>query len=191
MSEWLVNLGSNGLVTVLLIVVMSVMIVALVIGYRKRCRMEEKLSRLERDLRIANGGAVGMGQQLIALEKQIEQQLVTTFVKKEPKSREVKKTNQQQAFDDYPTVTNTTKSDTNRQNSASQYDTSQDRTPQQLAAKTEHSVEDHSNEDDVSSYDQARLLLEQGNVINDVAKQCGLSYAEVSLLQALSKKVTP
>jgi hypothetical protein len=39
-----------------------------------------------------------------------------------------------------------------------------------------------------SVYDDARQSLAQGLSVSDVAKQCGLSHAEVSLLKALSRQ---
>jgi hypothetical protein len=111
--------------------------------------MHEKLHRLEHDLRIANGSAIGMGQQLIALEKEFKQQPskidIETNLPKENKQRPV----------------------------------------QALSTSYEQSV------DNSSAYDQARSQLAQGHDINQVAKSCGLSYAEVSLLQALSKQAVP
>lgn len=43
-------------------------------------------------------------------------------------------------------------------------------------------------DDSESVYDKARLYLAKGDSIENIAKRCNLSHAEVSLLKALNKK---
>ncbi len=150
LSSVINNLGSNGLVIGLGSLTL-VLFVALFRGYQKIQLVNKQLERLQHDLRVANSSAISMGQQLIHLEKRVNQQPVP----QEPVTRE----------------------------RAAATFAQEDVKPSVLP------VESPTNDiNEKSVYDQARSFLSQGHSVSDVAKQCGLSHAEVSLLHALSKK---
>lgn len=127
---------------------------------RKTKFLQEKLERLERELKVANSSAIGMGQQLIALEKQISQQLLS-----QP-----------------PQAVKSKSLSTLKNKVSNQPDLSNNR----LVSKSQQ-VSQADNRS-LTSYDEARQALALGKSIEEVSKDCRLSYAEVSLLQALSKE---
>ncbi len=168
LSSIINHLGSDGLVIGLSSLTL-VLLVVLFRGYQKIQQVNKQLVRLQHDLRVANSSAISMGQQLIHLEKRVNQHPVT----QEPIMREA--------------VANTFIEETVVQ---------QEKRPSSIGNESsepsfssvppaEHTA------DETSVYDQARSFLAQGESVSDVAKQCGLSHAEVSLLHALSKKTIP
>ena len=118
-------------------------------SYYNNRKVQQRLHRLEHDLRIAHSSAIGMGQQIISLEKQLKQQRQQSPQRvAKPKTAAVPPTSK----------------------------------PTPVAVDTTATVNG-------SVYDQARAGLANGDSIAAVAKRCGLSYAEVSLLQALGRQV--
>lgn len=124
---------------------------------RKVKYLQQKLLRLERDVRIINGSTVSMGQHLLAFEKHIKQAPDTQASKVSAKAPSEP---DHQSPLSLTTTVNT--SDT-----------------------LEKIVTDSGTSQTDSMYNEARDALAQGMNIKEVAKQCGLSYAEVSLLKAL------
>lgn len=109
--------------------------------------LQKQMIKLQHDLRVAHGSAIGMGQQLIHLEKQVQQQ---------------------------------------KQHAGSPTRTEEKRFPSQVTPAKPSIVKSHDMVEE-SSYDRARQSLAKGMALSDVAEECGLSHAEVSLLQSLSK----
>ncbi|MFT6388403.1 MAG: hypothetical protein ACJAUP_001784 [Cellvibrionaceae bacterium] len=128
-------------------------------------KLNKQLQRLEHELRVANGSAIGMGQQLISFEKKLNQQHVVSspVQDKEPSA-------QYEKFSAQP------KEPLVQSQKKSSRDQKQTTTP-----KKNNDIEAQS------VYEQAREALSRGLDVGDVAKQCGLSFAEVSLLKSLSK----
>jgi len=113
------------------------------------------LLRLERELKVANGSAIGMGQQLISMEKKLNQQHDNDYQKNQNEIKERGYLEQNYVQNSYSIENKLT---------------------QPKALNNERSV-----------YDQARASLAEGLAVSEVASQCELSFAEVSLLKSLSK----
>jgi len=160
------KLGLNNVILVLSAIACTVSFFVLFSGYQKNKRLNRKLARLEHDLRVANGSAIGMGQQLIEMEKRLGQQNPSTLA---------------------PVIVKQSSTPSKNQYTPSQKEktySAQQTIPQQTTAQ-----EPLANQED-SIYDQARQSLAQGLEVGEVAKQCGLSFAEVSLLKSLIKSAT-
>ena len=147
------TMGSDTLIVGIAIVACVVSLLALFRSHQQSCKLSKQVQRLEHDLKIASSSAIGMGQQLILLEKQLKlpsaKQAVETVTRVQEAESITSKTTPITTFVD-------------------------DNKPQ--------------TSDSTSVYDRARQLLQQQQDINKVAKECGLSYAEVSLLNALGKQ---
>ncbi|MGH1440384.1 MAG: DUF2802 domain-containing protein [Cellvibrionaceae bacterium] len=141
------NLGVNNVVLSLSGLACIVSFFVLLRGYQRNKALNKKLTRLEHDLRIANSSAIGMGQQLIAMEKQLSEKSIT--------------------------ITNASVTASEKSNNT-----------EQLSIPKANATSPHQ---ETSIYDQARQSLAQGLEVGEIAKQCGLSFAEVSLLKSLSK----
>ena len=162
-SQWFQQLAQTDWAVVamgLLLMNLGLMVIGLLCylkTHRRHQLLDARLQRLERDLRAANNSAIGMGQQLIQMEKILKQYTVQPEIKTATAAPIA--------------TTSTTETDTTPHTISSRSDTTSTR-----AASQE------------SSYNQARDYLSQGKSVEDTMKICGLSYAEVSLLQALSKQ---
>lgn len=150
------KLGLNNVVLVLSALACIVSFFVLFSGYQKNKRLNTKLARLEHDLRVANGSAIGMGQQLIEMEKRLGQQSPSTLA---------------------PVIVKQSSTPSENQYAPSQKEKA-------------YSAQDPLAHQEASIYDQARQSLAQGLEVGEVAKQCGLSFAEVSLLKSLTKSAT-
>ena len=137
-------------------------------GHRKNQALQQKLLRLEREFKVANGSAIGMGQHLIALEKQLYQQQYQVQTQAQVQTPQ----------NSVPTA------------AATEADSVSAEPPESSSLKVQSQEASAASEEEISSsiYDDARRALANGRTVSEVAKQCGLSYAEVSLLQALSKQ---
>ena len=125
---------------------------------RSQVRMRviaKKNAHLERELKVMSGSVIAMGQQVMALQKQMQQ---------------LKQ----------PTKQNITPAEPTKQ--SVQFDSNT-----LLKTVTDENPYTSNSNDTDSSYDAARKLLSKGNTIESVADQCSLSFAEVSLLQALNR----
>lgn len=159
MSELLASITNPSPTTIVLGLSVLACIVSLLVllrSHQKTQALNQKLLRLEHDLRVANGSAIGMGQQIMMLEKQLGgQRRAASVVAKQPPQTTVSA----------PPVAGDNQV--------------------QVNADTSTGIGEQS------AYDQARHYLAQGLELSDVAKQCGLSFAEVSLLKSLSAKAIP
>lgn len=158
------NMSINSIVLGLSVFSCVVSLFVLLRGHQKNHTLNKKLQRLEHDLRVANGSAIGMGQQLINLEKQLKHQHPIASVQyKEPSAND----KEPSAYNEKPSAYN--------------------KTSAVHAKKLTENLYNNNNVEEQSVYNQARESLARGLDIADVAKQCGLSFAEVSLLKSLSK----
>ena len=130
--------GSGNLVVITMLIVVSLGLI--LNGHFRHKKVQKKMHDMENSLRFAKSSALGMGQQIISLEKQLQKLSVA------PTKLDI--TN--------PTVST-----------------------KPLHEKT------HIDQDD--KYETAKKLLREGKAVGDVANTCQLSFAEVSLLQALSR----
>ncbi len=134
--------------------VVSVMVLsAFYINQRKTRRLSQKLERLQHDLLVANNSAIGMGQQLLSLEKKL-------FTPQQP------------------TVKKPTTNPSTVKTSRSQ--------PANLTV-VDNNIHSHDSIPSDAVYEQSRQLLAQGNTIEEVSKQSGLSYSEVSLMKKMAQ----
>ncbi|MGH1485016.1 MAG: DUF2802 domain-containing protein [Cellvibrionaceae bacterium] len=151
-TTFLQSMGSDTLIVGIALIACVVSFFSLLRSHQKARNLFNKLQRLEHDLKIANNSAIGMGQQLISLEKQLKQQPVVNQAEAMALVKEAENIATKEALIEAPV--------------------------------------NNSGSDNPSVYDRARQLLHHEQDINKVAKQCGLSYAEVSLLKALGKQTT-
>lgn len=119
-------------------------------SYRKSALLNKKIDRLQHDLLVANNTAIGMGQQLLSLEKKI-----SSPNKTHPHTAK------------YP----------GKQAKLTVVDT----------IKSSDSIDQTVDTRDDKVYEKSRQLLAQGYDIEEVIKQSGLSYSEVSLMKALAQ----
>ena len=143
------NDAFNGVIVLSASVVILLALLLLAVWvYRQVKALNKKVNRLQQELKVANSNAIGMGQHLMALEKQLLEK---------PAGALHPHQNTQQQHAGHP-----------ESESLSSF---------RARVDTEGSV-----------YDDARQLLTEGRSIRDVAHTCQLSYAEVSLLQALGQQ---
>jgi hypothetical protein len=132
--------------------------------HRKTVNLHKKMERLQRDLLVSNHSAIGMGQQLLSLEKQLQKARTPPYTQQSTPASTVASTAEKTVL----TVVSSTPSINN-------------------ASANHHAplFTDDDNEDVI--YEKSRKLLAQGYDIQEVIKQSGLSYSEVSLMKALTK----
>jgi len=140
-----------------LVIVSTLLLCTLLISIKKTRRLDKKLTRVQQDLKISNKSVINIGQQLLSLEKKMSKQSL-----REPKNEAVVKP----STDSVATKPKTF---------ATALDSELD-APKQAVMDNNESV-----------YDKARLYLAKGDSIENIAKRCNLSHAEVSLLKALNK----
>ncbi len=140
-------------VVVIVAVACALSIFTLIVSQKRSRALQTKIDRLQHDLRVANSGAIGMGQQLIAVEKQLN------------------------AHHSVSTTIESHKHTLQAQSAALQSQYSQ--TAQSMPAQ---------DQDDEAIYQTARQLLAQGIDLDTIAKQSGLSHAEVSLINTLNQQ---
>lgn len=112
------------------------LVVALLTARRSAKQLQEAqalIRQISRDLSVANSGAVGMGQRLVAMEKRLREQ------------------------ESKPVAT--------------------------AAAPTP--VPDYSGDEDFQVYSEAVRLFRSGASSEEVARRCGLSRAEASLMEVM------
>lgn len=112
---------------------LTVAIIALKRSGRQTLESKELLARINRELSVANTGAVGMGQRLVAMEKRLRDQ-------------EARPTANTQAPAPEP---------------------------------------DYAGDDEFRTYTEAVRLFRSGLGSEEVARRCGLSRAEASLIEAM------
>jgi hypothetical protein len=156
-------LGKNQWALSLCIIASAFILFVMLFHTRKMRLLGKKVKRLEHELKVARASAVAMGQQILNLEKQLD---VSSAVTRQ-------------------TIASA-KSTSYSKNKAVQVSPQ----PQPVSFDSKKQENETGLEDQQSVYDEARYFLSQGNDVGDVATKCGLSYAEVSLLKALSNPGT-
>ena len=158
---------SIGSLVVASIVFISLLLV-LVRNQYKTQQLQQRLLRLERNFRILNSSTISMGQQLLAVEKQLNGSPYTLA--------------------DFPSLASSAPNPQLLQQARPElFDSTIDSTTDSSSI-SEKSVVSREDIRDDTIYNQARRFLNQGSSIKEVAKQCSLSYAEVSLLKALGNQ---
>ncbi len=104
------------------------------VNSRQSHHLQKKIDRLQHELSVANNSAIGMGQQLIQLEKKIH--------------------------------------------------TSQQKTTGSPSLRV---IENPLAAGKADAHEVSRQLLHQGYSVEETARRSGLSYSEVSLINAISK----
>lgn len=130
-------------------------------SHKKAISLQKKLERLQHDLLVANSSAIGMGQKLLALEKQLYSE----------------------------GAVNPANSTLDRNVGAERIEPTDKKVHLKVIDNTTlNQASSHPNDlPNDAVYEQTRLLLAQGIDIQEVIKRSGLSYSEVSLMQSLVK----
>jgi hypothetical protein len=151
----------NGEIMLALVAMSVLLSLTLLLSLRRIRKLSKQLSRVQHDLKVSNSSMINIGQQLLSLERKVNQQVFS-----EPVSRNAN------------TLNKMSKTDYKIPQSAREDDFNLSNTP------TDNSSLDKAE----SIYDKARYYLAKDEDVESIAKRCNLSYAEVSLLKALSKK---
>lgn len=168
LTELMATLSSQTIILVTLGII-SLSILMVVYCIRKQNVLRSQLNKLSDDLRSANRGAIGMGQQILVLEKQLQQMsnhAQTTNKKSKDKPVESFDINTLAGIDDNSSSSEST-------------NVAVEHSPMSNESKT---VKNDAND----KLGLARELLAKGKDLTDVASTCELSFAEVSLLRALN-----
>lgn len=148
---------------VLALVAMCVLLsLALLLNLRQTRKLVKQLSRVQHDLKVSTHSMINIGQQLLNLEKKVNQQPIP-----EPATRRAHSPSRMNNVD-YRAPQSVQAANLNM-----------------LSTPTDDAA---SNDNGDSIYDKARYYLAKGDDVESIAKRCNLSHAEVSLLKALSKK---
>jgi|GEM_PF-6359067 len=148
---------------------------------KKQNRLMQQFNKLNEELLIANRGAIGMGQQIIALEKRLQQVSVapakahTADGASSPVATVMSQLVQNTREKTQPIIEDVI------DNSLADKNTSQPSAFQKPTTPS-HISEDASTD----KLSLARDLLAKGKALTEVANTCQLSFAEVSLLRALN-----
>lgn len=161
-----------------------------VIAYciKKQNTLLQQVNKLSEELRIANRGAIGMGQQIITLEKKIQRMSANaqSSVQQHPQQSSLQLSQQPSPQIDSTQAQEDPTNDMSKfTDIVSKEILSEDSTA--LDASSNNEPEDHENE----KLNLARDLLAKGKELTEVASTCQLSFAEVSLLRALNPTSTP
>jgi len=136
-----------------------------------------KCNKLSEELLIANRGAIGMGQKIIALEKQLQRGSINHSPVELPSNTAAIALGQLAEI----TATQNHKAATNIEDSSATH--LADKVIAQNTVSEKPRNEDRDTNDNL---DLARDLLAKGKALTEVANTCQLSFAEVSLLRALN-----
>ena len=151
----------NGEVMMALVVVGVFLLLTLLLSLRQTRSLSKQLKRVQHELKVSSSSMISIGQQLLSLEKKVNQQALVEPVKRST---------------DAPIVINNI--DFKKPKGVRESDF-------KLAkVSTDDTLLDEAD----STYDEARYYLSKGDDVETIAKRCHLSHAEVSLLKALSKK---
>lgn len=150
----------------------------LIMHQRKTKALNKKFEKLQNDLLIANSTTIGMGQKLLVLEKELGKQ------------REI--TQQKMAVQQSPSTVaaNSNVLTLNQKKPAFNTPRNNQSSSSHAFANAANGHSDLLNNTDLPSdeaYEKSRLLLSQGFAIEDVVKQSGLSFSEVSLMKKLAR----
>lgn len=187
----LLGLTANQTMACILVLSMAVAFLALFTGLRKAKRLHDRIEKLQHDLLVTNSGAKGMGQQLIAMEKEIlsqkgvSSQLSVDVRDKDAHSNRHAKVTPLRAKN----VTNHKAPNTESRSVNKPSHSVDAGVPENNKAAHFSSLMNAQKEDDSDvAYDEVKDLLDQGFDMNHVIKKSGLSHAEVSLIRALHHK---
>jgi outer membrane murein-binding lipoprotein Lpp len=147
---------------------------------RKVRTLGAQVKRLENDLKVARSSAVAMGKEIIHLEKQVKNPTFNAYQK--PLSQTIQ-------FSKDALMESEKLAAVRSMNRPVQKGEKTAQAVMQSSSSQEADQTAEANQttgDSQSVYDDARHYLSQGNEVGEVASKCGLSYAEVSLLKALS-----
>lgn len=159
----------NGGVVLGLVAVSVLLSLTLILSLKNVRKLDKKLTRVQHDLKVSHASVINIGQQLLNLEKKVNQQALSRPVNANDHTK--------------PLL-----------NKVSKVDSTISRNSQVDDSKSDNSQADNSQLDDSqldngdSIYDKARYYLAKGDDVESIAQRCNLSHAEVSLLKALSKK---
>jgi hypothetical protein len=157
---------SNGEIVLILVAMSILLSLTLLLSLAKARKSAKQLSRLQHDLKVSNASMINIGQQLLSLEKKFNKKSVS-----EPVNNNLH-------------LLNTLSKDDLKVSREFEVEKSQQASPQ-----TRNFQENNSSANNEESiYDKARYYLASGDSVENIAKKCNLSHAEVSLLKALSKK---
>lgn len=182
--------------------IIGITVVLLVVSaYRKTRKLNQKLERLQHELHIANSSAIGMGQQLLALEKKIlKQNQVNNNVHQHQRVLEQQARKLEEQHDNVAVMTPRNNVTDNhfpeshspeKNNTASMVEDNQPthkQTHKKTTASSTHAEIVEDLDDNTQAYQQAKQWLAQGYDVAYVVKKSGLSQAEVSLMHALQKR---
>jgi len=129
---------------------------------RRQGRLTQQLyQRINHDIELANNGSIGMGQRLLSVEKKLKAAV------------------QQHQFDPLQVDTQ-----------ASQQSFQQSQLSQTLGDKQNNIYSSNGmNSEEFEPYTQAVRMLDSGFDADEVAKRCGLSHAETSLMQLMRSQL--
>ncbi len=143
------------------------------LGQRRTRALKQHIERLQHDFSVSHNSAIGMGQKILALEKQLLKD---------------------------STRKNTMNAHNNLEQYAENVDNTKYQ-PKQASVKStaklsvvsnnvslenlQNAAEDDPDQD--AAYALSKQLLAQGHTIEEVINRSGLSYSEVSLMKSLSK----
>ncbi|MFT6389549.1 MAG: hypothetical protein ACJAUP_002942 [Cellvibrionaceae bacterium] len=151
----------NGNIVLALVAISILLSLALLLSFRQTRKLAKQLNRVQHDLKVSSSSMINIGQQLLNLEKRVNQTTLSESV-----NRTVRAPNKMNNMD-YNVPQGVREND----------------------FKTPDTLKDNSLLDNADSiYDKARYYLAKGDSVESIAKRCNLSHAEVSLLKALSKK---
>jgi hypothetical protein len=159
----------NGEVVLGLVAVSVLLSLTLLLSFKKVGKLGKKLTRLQQDLKMSHASVINIGQQLLSLEKKVNQQALSRPANVNAHTK--------------PLLNKMAKIDSSVSRD-SQIDVSQSDRSQISDAQVDNSLLDNGG----SIYDKARYYLAKGDDVDSIAQRCNLSHAEVSLLKALSKK---
>jgi hypothetical protein len=151
----------NGEIMLTLVVMGVSLLLTLLLSLRQTRNLSKQLKRVQHELKVSGSSMISIGQQLLSLEKKVNQQALL-----EPVERSTNAT----------IVTNNIDSERSKGVKESDFKLSN--------VSTDNTLLDEAD----LIYEEARYYLSKGDDIETIAKRCNLSHAEVSLLKALSKK---
>ncbi len=153
----------SGEIVLALMIMGALLLLTVLLSLRQTRNLSKQLKRVQHELKVSGSSMINIGQQLLSLEKKVNQQVLVDPVKHSS---------------DAPIVMNNR--DSKRPKGVRQNDFTLS------SVSTVNTLLDEAD----SIYDEARYYLSKGDDIEKIAKRCNLSHAEVSLLKALSKKST-
>lgn len=174
-----------------------IILISLFVIQRKLSRVTRQYERLQHEFLVANNSAIGLGKQVLLLEKKVYELTSNPHVDQTNNSANVSSTTAPFTVVSNDIVSNMGKSASERSNNSSNNSTANNtshKTAVRSAAFNEEIDINSAMRNDLTTavddavYEKSRQLLAQGHDIEDVIKQSGLSYSEVSLMKALVQK---